>query len=93
MAKLVLLDNTVSVYCALMTSYQAVLSAYLAKPENDESALAALVGKSQAAINRYRNGRRFPDAQTARLIDQSTNGEVPFSAWQDEFFARSGIAA
>lgn len=76
-----------------MDTFQSALSAYLSKDENGESALAAKVGKSQAAINRYRNGKRFPDALTARLIEQHTDGEVPFSAWEDTFLMRSGITA
>lgn len=66
---------------------------FLAKEENTESALAAKVGRTQAAINRYRRGVRFPDAETARAIEQHTAGAVPFDVWQAEFLSRSGIAA
>lgn len=76
-----------------MSTYSTLLAAFLARDENAETALAEKVGRSQAAINRYRNARRFPDADTARLIETHTNGEVPFAAWQSEFLARSGIAA
>lgn len=76
-----------------MDTFQSALANYLSKDENAEVSLAGKVGKSQAAINRYRNGKRFPDAQTARLIDQHTDGEVPFAVWEAEFLSRSGIAA
>lgn len=74
-------------------SYKDALADFLKGEDNTESALAAKIGKSQAAVNRYRNGERFPDADTARAIDASTNGAVPFTVWQAEFLSRSGIAA
>ncbi|WP_311271253.1 transcriptional regulator [Sphingobium sp. WCS2017Hpa-17] len=74
-------------------SYRDALAAFLSKEENTESALAAKVGRTQAAINRYRRGVRFPDADTARSIEEQTGGAVPFAVWQTEFLARSGIAA
>lgn len=89
---MVLPRNTVSVYCSVMKTFQTALAAYLKRDENAESALASAIGRSQAAVNRYRNGNRFPDAQTARLIETKTGGEVPFSAWQADFLARSGIS-
>jgi len=76
-----------------MDTFQSALEAYLARAENAEVALAEKVGRSQAAINRYRNGKRFPDANTARAIHEHTCGQVPYSAWQSDFLARSGIAA
>jgi transcriptional regulator with XRE-family HTH domain len=76
-----------------MTTYQQALAAFLAREENAETALAERVGKSQAAINRYRNGKRFPDADTARIIDRETQGEVSFSIWQADFLSRSGLSA
>lgn len=66
--------------------------AYLKEGENDEARLAVQINRSQAAVNRYRNGKRFPDAETARLIDAATGGAVPFSAWQADFMARAGLA-
>lgn len=76
-----------------MNTFQTALAAYLSKDENAECALAEKVGCSQAAINRYRNGNRFPNAETARSIDEHTKGEVPYAAWKADFLARSGIAA
>lgn len=76
-----------------MDTFQQALKAYLDIDENAECALASKVKRSQAAINRYRNGKRFPDAETARLIDEHTDGAVPFNNWQADFLARSGIAA
>jgi transcriptional regulator with XRE-family HTH domain len=74
-----------------MNTFQAALKAYLDEDGNAESALAEKVGRSQAAINRYRCGKRFPDADTARLIEKHTSGAVPFSAWQADFLVRSGL--
>lgn len=74
-------------------TYKDALSAYLEKPGSTETALAEAIGRKQPTINRYRKGERFPDAQTARLIDERTGGEVPFSVWQAEFLNRSGLAA
>lgn len=76
-----------------MQTFPETLDAYLKGLEGGETALAEKVGRTQAAINRYRNGKRFPDADTARLIDEHTSGAVPFSVWQAEFLSRSGIAA
>lgn len=74
-------------------TYKDALSAYLSKPGSTESALAEAIGCKQPTINRYRKGERFPDAQTARMIDERTGGEVPFAIWQSEFLARAGLAA
>lgn len=76
-----------------MDTYRDALGAFLNLPENDEISLAGGVGCTQATINRYRHGKRFPDADTARAIDRATNGAVPFSLWQSEFLQRSGLSA
>ena len=76
-----------------MTSYKDSLAAYLAKPDRTETALADAIGKTQPTVHRYRKGDRFPDAETARLIEAHTGGEVPFAVWQAEFMTRSGLAA
>lgn len=90
---MVLQWHTVSVYLALMSTYRALLEVFLGRPENTEKDLAEAIGKAQPTVNRYRQGERFPDADTARDIDKATGGDVPFSAWQREFLERSGIAA
>lgn len=92
MANLVLRAMPIWYICVAMSSYKDSLAAFIASGGN-ETALAEKVGKSQATINRYRNGRRFPDAETARLIDEHTGGQVPFTVWQADFLSRSGIAA
>lgn len=47
--------------------------------------VAAFVGVSQAAVNRWCNGRRFPCAEAIRAIEQLTAGEVTaddhYAAW------------
>jgi transcriptional regulator with XRE-family HTH domain len=76
-----------------MSTYRSALAAYLDRPNCTETVLADAIGKTQPTVNRYRNGERFPDADTARLIDQHTGGEVSFVLWQAEFLSRSGLAA
>jgi transcriptional regulator with XRE-family HTH domain len=76
-----------------MSTYREALAAYLSLEGNDEIGLAEKVGCSQATINRYRHGKRFPDAENARAIDAATGGAVSFSLWQAEFLQRSGLDA
>ncbi|HWK40796.1 MAG TPA: transcriptional regulator [Croceibacterium sp.] len=75
-----------------MSTFQSTLAAYLGQADNAEQVLAERINRSQAAVNRYRNGKRFPDAETARLIHEATGGQVPFSAWEADFLVRSGLA-
>lgn len=88
---LVLPNNAKSVYISVMETYKEVLAEYL--KANSETELASTVACSQATINRYRNGKRFPDADTARKIDAASSGEVAFAVWRADFMKRSGIAA
>jgi transcriptional regulator with XRE-family HTH domain len=73
-------------------TYQQTLSAYLATTGTAQAELAAAIGKTQGSVSRYANGR-FPDADTARLIDKHTGGQVPFEVWQREYLSNAGIAA
>ena len=74
-----------------MEAYQKALAAYLEPADRTQAALADKIGKTQAAINRYVNGARFPDAQTARQIHDATDGAVPFELWQSAALTRLGI--
>lgn len=74
-----------------MSTYSQALDAFLKRPENKETDLAAAIDKTQASVNRYRNAERFPDADTARLIERATAGEVSFAIWQADFLSRSGL--
>jgi len=74
-----------------MSTFQNALSAWLRSEGNTQTDLGAAIGKSQAAVHRYASGDRFPDATTARAIEQHTNGDVPFHLWQADFLARAGI--
>lgn len=74
-----------------MDAYQTALKHYLARPEVKQEALAEEIGRSQPAVHRYANGTRFPDADTARLIDRATKGVVPFALWQSVAMDRLGI--
>ena len=75
----------------VMNHYATALSAYLAPGERTQEELAAKIKRTQAAVNRYANGVRFPDADTARAIERETSGAVPFSIWQSVALARLGI--
>jgi transcriptional regulator with XRE-family HTH domain len=65
-----------------MDAYRTALSAYLEPKDRTQEGLAAAIGCKQPTINRYVNGERFPDAATARLIDEATDGAVPFETWR-----------
>ena len=74
-----------------MSTYSNALDAYLSSPDHREADLAEAVGTTQASVNRWRNGKRFPDAKTARDIDEATKGQVAFAVWQADFLDRSGL--
>lgn len=74
-----------------MSIYQTLIGDFLAAEGNSQAKLAEAIGRSQAAVNRYANGIRFPDADTARQIDRATEGRVPFTAWQTEMAKRIGF--
>lgn len=74
-----------------MQIYSALLDAFIGRDGNTEADLAAKIKRTQPAVHRYRKGTRFPDADTARLIETATDGAVPFDAWRDEFLMRSGM--
>ena len=76
-----------------MATYQDTLDAYLKREGNSEATLAEKAGCTQASINRYRNGKRFPDAEQARKIAAATEDEVSMDLWQREFLQRSGLGA
>ena len=74
-----------------MSAYADILNVYLKNPERREIDFAAAIGATQASVNRWRNGKRFPDAKTAKAIDAETRGRVSFAVWQSEFLKRSGL--
>lgn len=76
-----------------MNAYQTALQHFLSRPGVKQEDIAAKIKKSQPALNRYARGKRFPDADTARLIEEATGGVVPFALWQSITLAKMGIAA
>jgi transcriptional regulator with XRE-family HTH domain len=88
---MVLQLNTISVYHSGMACFSTALDAYLRRPENRVTTLAERIGTSQPNVTRYRNGERFPDAETARAIHRETGGEVSFDLWKAEFLRRAGV--
>lgn len=71
--------------------YAAALDAYLTEEKVRQEDLAARIRRSQVAVSRYANGARFPDADTARAIEQATDGVIAFSLWQATAIERFGI--
>jgi transcriptional regulator with XRE-family HTH domain len=74
-----------------MSDYKTALALYLS--DRSETDLAAAVGCTQATINRYKNGERFPKADVARQIERATDGAVPFDVWRSDFMRKAGVAA
>lgn len=57
------------------------LDEYLIETGTTESAFALRIKRSQAAVNRYRRGKRRPPPETAYRIEDETGGRVPFGLW------------
>ena len=76
-----------------MNAYQTALKHFLDRDGVKQDDIAAKIKRSQAALSRYAQGRRFPDAETAKLIEAATDGVVPFALWQSVAAQRFGIAA
>lgn len=76
-----------------MNPYQTALARFLDNPDVKQEDIAGKVGVSQAAINRYARGKRFPNAETAKEIERATGGCVAFALWQSVAAEKFGIAA
>src|SRR5690349_1101639 len=74
-----------------MNAYSTALKHFLDQPGVKQQDVATRISRSQAALNRYAHGRRFPDADTAKLIDTATKGVVGFKLWQSVAMERLGI--
>jgi transcriptional regulator with XRE-family HTH domain len=74
-----------------MDAYQSALRHFLGRDGVKQDDFAAKIKRSQPALNRYARGHRFPDAETAKLIDEATEGVVPFKLWQSVALERLGI--
>jgi transcriptional regulator with XRE-family HTH domain len=48
------------------------------------TAMAKLIGVSDATVSRYEHGRRTPRYETMQHIKQITNGDVGFDDWHRE---------
>jgi transcriptional regulator with XRE-family HTH domain len=57
------------------------LAAYLSENNLTETAFAQIVGVSQVTINRYVQGKRFPDPGIIIRIETLTGGKVAPSDW------------
>lgn len=76
-----------------MNAYQTALKHFLDRDGVKQADIAARIGKKQPTVHRYASGDRFPDAQTARRIDEATGGVVSFALWQSVAMEKLGIAA
>lgn len=79
------------VYAWGMDAYSTALKHYLETPGVKQDTLAEAIGCKQPTVHRYAAGDRFPNSQTARLIDQATGGIVSFALWQSVAMKRLGI--
>lgn len=76
-----------------MNAYHRALERFLQSPGVKQDDVAEKAGLSQAAVNRYARGKRFPNAERARLIEAATGGAVSFELWQSVAAEKFGIAA
>lgn len=60
------------------------LQQFIKGREMTHEAFARLVGVSQATINRYVRGERFPSPEMIRRIGEATGGAVTVSDWYAE---------
>jgi transcriptional regulator with XRE-family HTH domain len=60
------------------------LKTFLTLDGNSEAKLAEALGVSQSTINRYANGKRWPDQSMIVRIKAATDNAVGFTDWFDE---------
>lgn len=60
------------------------LAEYLDTTGTTATALAEAIGKTQAAVSRYANGKRFPDKETILRIEAATGKRVSAIDWYAE---------
>ncbi|MBP2228020.1 DNA-binding transcriptional regulator YdaS (Cro superfamily) [Azospirillum agricola] len=59
------------------------LDDWLTRTATKEEAFAALIGTSQAAVNRYRHGQRVPRPRVMARIAEATGGAVTANDFHD----------
>lgn len=57
------------------------LTQYLTDNGISETAFAERIGCGQATINRYINGKRFPEREMILKIEEATDGAVSPADW------------
>lgn len=60
------------------------LETYLANNGLTHEAFGKKINRSQAAIWRYVNGKRFPDKDTIIAISEATNRQVDIQDWYEQ---------
>lgn len=69
------------------------LATYLSQSGTSQSAFAALIGVSQAAVARYVRGQRMPEPKIAKKIKVVTDGAVTPNDFLDDVVSPEGAAA
>jgi transcriptional regulator with XRE-family HTH domain len=64
------------------TAYSRALDAYLRRTEQTQAGFARATGYTQASVWQWARGHRMPGKRAARLLDDFTDGDVPFSLWK-----------
>lgn len=57
------------------------LADYLRTAKTSEADFATSLGVTQVTVNRYLNGKRFPDKETILRIETITSGKVRPADW------------
>ena len=64
------------------TAYSRALDAHLRRTGQSQAAFARATGYTQASVWQWVRGHRIPGKRAARLLDQATEGAVPFALWK-----------
>jgi len=64
------------------TAYSRALDAHIRRTGQTQHGFGRTVGYSQGAIWQWLRGYRLPGKRAAKLLDEITNGDVPFSLWK-----------
>lgn len=75
----------------MSNKYSEALAAFLKSNRISQATFARQVGSSQPTICHYAQGVKLPRKPKAKLIDQVTNGQVPFNLWQIVAIERADI--
>jgi len=63
-------------------AYIRALDAHIRRTGQSQAGFARSVGLSQTIVWQWVDGRRFPGKKAARLLDEKTDGAIPFALWK-----------